>query len=67
MVKAFGDAWGEPVKYRFADRRPGDIAICYADTTKAYEVLGCRAERDLAVMCEDAARWQRSNPDGYPD
>ena len=67
MVKAFGDVWGAPVKYRIVDRRPGDIAECYADPTKAYEVLGWRAERDLKKMCEDSARWQRMNPDGYPD
>ncbi len=67
MVKAFSDAWGSPVKYKIAPRRPGDIAECYADPTKAYEVLGWRAERDLARMCLDSARWQRQNPDGYPD
>ncbi len=67
MVKAFGDVWGAPVKYRIADRRPGDIAECYADPTKALEVLGWRAERDLVRMCEDSARWQKMNPDGYPD
>lgn len=67
IVKAFGEAWGEPIKYKITDRRPGDIAVCYADPTKAYEVLGWRAERDLRTMCEDSARWQRSNPDGYPE
>ena len=67
IVKAFGDVWGEPIKYRITDRRPGDIAECYADPTKAYEVLGWKAERDLLKMCEDSARWQRNNPDGYPD
>ena len=67
IVKAFGEAWGEPIKYKIAERRPGDIAVCYADPTKAYEVLGWRAERDLRTMCEDSARWQRSNPDGYPE
>ena len=67
MVKAFGDVWGAPVKYRIAQRRPGDIAECYADPTKALEVLGWRAERDLKKMCEDSARWQKMNPDGYPD
>ena len=67
MVKAFSDVWGSPVNYKIAPRRPGDIAECYADPTKAYEVLGWRAERDLTKMCEDSARWQRMNPDGYPD
>ena len=67
MVKAFGDVWGSPVKYRIADRRPGDVAECYADPSKALNVLGWRAERDLKKMCEDSARWQRNNPDGYPE
>lgn len=65
IVVAFEKAWGEPIKYQIAARRPGDIAECYADPTKAYEVLGWRAERDLSKMCEDSARWQRMNPDGY--
>ena len=67
MVKAFGDAWGSAVKYKIAPRRPGDIAECYADSSKAKELLGWEAERDLKKMCEDSARWQRMNPDGYPD
>lgn len=67
MVRAFGDVWGSPVKYKIAPRRPGDIAECYADPSKALAVLGWRAERDLHKMCEDAARWQKMNPDGYPD
>lgn len=67
MVKAFGDVWGAPVKYKIGPRRPGDIAECYADPKKAYEVLGWSAERDLKKMCEDSARWQKMNPDGYPD
>lgn len=67
IVNAFGEVWGEPIKYKFAPRRPGDIAECYADPTKAAEVLGWKAERNLKKMCEDSARWQRSNPDGYPE
>ena len=67
MVRAFGDVWGSPVKYKITARRPGDIAECYADPQKALDVLGWRAERNLQKMCEDAARWQKLNPDGYPD
>ncbi len=67
MVKAFGEVWGSPVNYKIAPRRPGDIAECYADPKKAYEILGWSAERDLKKMCEDSARWQKQNPDGYPD
>ena len=67
IVKAFEKAYGAPVPYKIADRRAGDIAECYADPTKAYEILGWKAERDLAAMCLDSARWQKQNPDGYPD
>ena len=67
MVKAFSEAWGSDVKYKISPRRPGDIAECYADSSKAKEILGWEATRDLKVMCEDSARWQRMNPDGYPD
>ena len=65
IVAAFEKAYGSEVKYVIADRRPGDIAECYADPSKAAEILGWRAERDLAKMCEDSARWQKMNPDGY--
>ena len=67
MVRAFSEAWGSEVKYKIAPRRPGDVAKCYADPTKAKNVLGWEAKRDLKKMCEDSARWQRMNPDGYPD
>ena len=67
MVNAFGEVWGSPINYKIAPRRPGDIAKCYADPAKAYDVLGWKAERDLKKMCEDSARWQKMNPDGYPE
>jgi len=67
IVKAFEKASGRPVPYKICPRRPGDIAECYADPSKAERVLGWKAERDLDRMCVDAARWQRMNPDGYPD
>ncbi len=67
IVEAFGKAWGAPIKYRISARRPGDIAECYADPKKAREVLGWSAEFGLQRMCEDTARWQKQNPDGYPD
>ena len=67
IVNAFGKVWGEPIKYRITGRRLGDIAECYADPSKALRVLGWKAERGLEKMCEDSARWQRNNPDGYPE
>ncbi len=67
IVKEFGKAWGSEVKYKIGPRRPGDIDKCYSDPTKAKEVLGWEAKYDLKKMCEDTARWQKMNPDGYPD
>ena len=65
MVKAFGKACGKEIKYEIKPRRPGDIAACYADPTKAKEELGWVAERGLDEMCEDSWRWQSNNPNGY--
>lgn len=65
MVKAYEEASGSPVPYKIAPRRPGDIAVCYADPTKARELLGWTAEKTLADMCRDTARWQTMNPKGY--
>lgn len=67
IVKAFGEAWGSPINYKIIDRRPGDVAESYADPTRANTVLGWSAQRDLKKMCEDSARWQRMNPDGYEE
>jgi UDP-glucose 4-epimerase len=58
MVRAFEKASGRPVPYKIVGRRPGDIAICYADTTLAERELGWRAERNIDQMCADTWRWQ---------
>jgi UDP-glucose 4-epimerase len=65
IVRAFEQASGRSVPYKIALRRPGDIASCYADPQRAFELLGWRAERGLGAMCADAWRWQRGNPNGY--
>ncbi|QID19032.1 UDP-glucose 4-epimerase GalE [Nitrogeniibacter mangrovi] len=67
VVKAFERASGRPVPYRIAPRRPGDIAMCYADPAAAVRELGWRAEHGLDAMCEDAWRWQSRNPEGFTD
>lgn len=67
IVKAYEDASGKKVNYRITDRRPGDIGECYADPTKALNVLGWKAEKGIKEMCVDLARWQEMNPDGYVD
>ena len=65
MVKAFGKACGHEIKYEIKERRPGDIATCYADPAKAKKELGWEAKRGLEEMCEDSWRWQSNNPNGY--
>ncbi|AKX54029.1 UDP-glucose 4-epimerase GalE [Thiopseudomonas alkaliphila] len=65
MVKAFEQASGKQVDYQIVDRRPGDIAACYADPKLALQKLGWKAELTLSDMCKDAWHWQSNNPDGY--
>jgi len=65
IVKAYEKATGAPVPYTIAPRRPGDIDECYADPTKAYEILGWKAQYGIEDMCRDAHRWQTQNPNGY--
>ena len=65
MVKAFSDASGKDVAYKIVDRRPGDVAMCYADPSKANKELGWKAKYGIKEMCEDAWRWQSNNPNGY--
>ncbi|MBO4287858.1 MAG: UDP-glucose 4-epimerase GalE [Kiritimatiellae bacterium] len=65
MVRAFEKASGRKVPYVIKPRRPGDIAECWADPSKAAAELGWRAERDIEKMCEDGWRWQSNNPNGF--
>ncbi len=65
MVAAFSQACGKPIPYQIVDRRPGDVAACYADPAYAFETLGWQAEKNLADMCADGWHWQSKNPEGY--
>jgi UDP-glucose 4-epimerase len=65
MIRAFEAASGKSVPYCIAPRRPGDIATCYADPTKAERELGWKALRGLDEMMQDAWRWQSMNPNGF--
>lgn len=65
MIKAFEKASGKEVPYKITDRRPGDIAECYADPGKAAKELNWKAERSIIQMCKDTWRWQSQNPNGY--
>ena len=67
MVKAFNEANGLDLPYKIVDRRPGDLATCYADPAKSCEKLGWKAEKNLVDMCRDSWRWQSQNPMGYSE
>ncbi len=67
MVEAFREASGREIPYEITERRPGDIAACWADPSLAERELGWKATRGLREMCEDSWRWQRNNPDGYDE
>jgi len=66
MVKAFERASGKSVAYKIVERRPGDIAECWADPAKAQRDLNWKASRTLEDMTQDSWRWQSNNPQGYP-
>ena len=65
MVNTFRDVNNVALPYVIAERRPGDIATCYADPSKSESVLGWKAEKSLEDMCRDAWNWQKNNPMGY--
>ena len=67
IVKNFEAATGVKIPYVIKDRRPGDIAICYSDATKAKEELGWTAQYGIKEMCADSWNWQKNNPNGYDD
>jgi UDP-glucose 4-epimerase len=66
MVEAFEKACGKKIPYDIKPRRPGDIAVCFADSTLAREKLGWTAQLTVDNMAADVWRWQSSNPNGYP-
>ncbi len=65
MIKAFNQATGQLVNYRIVERRPGDIAACFANPELAASKLKWQAEKDLQDMMSDTWRWQSQNPNGY--
>jgi UDP-glucose 4-epimerase len=65
MVKSFVSVNGVDVPYQIVDRRPGDIATCYADPAKSAEKLLWKAELGLDDMCRDSWNWQKNNPLGF--
>jgi UDP-glucose 4-epimerase len=65
LVKAYERACGRTIPYVIAPRRPGDVAACYADPSRARATLGWQAQRDLDQMCADSWRWQSRHPQGF--
>jgi len=65
VVKAFEEASGQEIPYKITDRRPGDIASCYADPSKAEKELGWSTQYELVDMCKHSWNWQSQNPNGY--
>ena len=64
-IKAFEKACGHEIKHVIGPRRAGDIAVCYASTKKAEEVLGFKARYGIEEMCSSCWKWQTMNPEGY--
>ena len=67
MVKAFEKASGQSIPYQMMPRRKGDLDQSFADTTKAEQLLGWRAQKSIDDMCQDVWRWQSQNPNGYEE
>lgn len=65
LAETFARVTGVPIPYRYTERRAGDVASCYADTTLANDALGWEAKLNVEHMCADAWRWQSQNPEGY--
>ena len=65
LADTFARVTDVPVPYRFVERRPGDVAACFADTRLAQEALDWQAQLGVERMCQDAWRWQSNNPKGY--
>lgn len=65
LVNEFSKASGKEIPYKIVGRRKGDIAICYADPSKANNELGWNAEKSIEEMCEDSWRWQKNNSNCY--
>jgi UDP-glucose 4-epimerase len=67
LVTAFEKASGKKIPYQIVERRPGDVATCYADPAKAKTELGWEAQRGIEDMCRDSWKWQENNPNGFEE
>ncbi|MEC8102572.1 MAG: UDP-glucose 4-epimerase GalE [Pseudomonadota bacterium] len=67
LLNTFSEVNNVPVPYAIAERRPGDVAACYANAAKAKQILQWKTELDIAAMVKDTWHWQSSNPNGYSE
>ena len=67
VIRAYEKVSGQVIHYEIVARRPGDIAMCYADPTLAAEILDWHATRGIDEMCADSWNWQQMNPNGFSD
>ncbi|WP_046395465.1 UDP-glucose 4-epimerase GalE [Photorhabdus laumondii] len=65
LLHAFEKASGKDIPYKITNRRPGDIAECWSDPSRALEILGWQATRNIDDMMRDSWNWQKNNPYGY--
>ena len=65
MIDAFEKACGKKIPFQVTGRRPGDVMVCYADTSQAITKMGWKANYDIDDMCKDVWLWQTKNPNGY--
>jgi UDP-glucose 4-epimerase len=65
LITAFSKAAGKDIPYKIIERRPGDVAACFASPEKAMRELGWRCEKTIDDACVDSWRWQSNNPNGY--
>ena len=65
LVHAFIDVNGVDIPYKISDRRPGDVATCFASVDKAETEIGFKAKLTLKDMCATSWNWQKNNPNGY--
>jgi UDP-glucose 4-epimerase len=65
LLKEFEETSCVPIKFKYLPRREGDLAAFWADSSKAFEKMSWKPERNIKKICEDTWRWHKLNPTGY--
>ena len=65
LLKIFEEISGKPIKFKYLPRRDGDLAAFWANSSKAFETMSWKTERNIKNICEDTWRWHQLNPTGY--